>query len=460
MANQPTNQIKTVFSEHFPIKVTKELVQALTHYVEAYETRGTHALAFNTYSMGIYSCYFTKQDQDNFFEIFNSFNVEVSAPAIKKLIAVNAGRKSVFGVQPKSFKVEKDLITAPEIRRASKNITAINSQFSVISDPFNLFVPYTIHCLITATGIPKQAIYTCCFKLLMILQYKFFTSLVNHYFKHKPKESVMEAMFENLSNKFDIKIYGTWRRVFEARAEQLLTENSIHFGAIHNFDVDADILYLISDIQNRVRSQVKNVTIKFYETLEDNDKIEDYGTVGSTVEGEKIVVDNLSAYDAMAVNIYNDALNINKFLNENYIRLITKMFTNLTTTNFRKFLEQFSEYATLKARAGESNATLTKKGIPYELLIGPEILIHTIIQKSYRYCMQNNVNLKPLEILRALKDVYSSSRISDPGILQIRATMAHLVLELQDSRREVVLSALRIAFVIYIIILSFKFLKE
>ena len=74
--------------------------------------------------------------------------------------------------------------------------------------------------------------------------------------------------------------------------------------------------------------------------------------------------------------------------------------------------------------------------------------------------MQNNVNLKPLEILRALKDVYSSSRISDPGILQIRATMAHLVLELQDSRREVVLSALRIAFVIYIIILSFKFLKE
>jgi hypothetical protein len=166
----------------------------------------------------------------------------------------------------------------------------------------------------------------------------------------------------------------------------------------------------------------------------------------------------------MATNIYNDSLNINKFLDDRYIRLISGsggtnvgLFSNLNHTAFKNFLISFSEYAVMQTKAGKQNLTRKVNGV--ELLLGPEILIHTIIQKSYRFCVQSDVDINNKQaILRAVKDVFSSSRIADEGILQIRNSMAKLVVDLQSSRREVVMSALRIAFVVYIILLSFKYL--
>ncbi len=62
-------------------------------------------------------------------------------------------------------------------------------------------------------------------------------------------------------------------------------------------------------------------------------------------------------------------------------------------------------------------------------------------------------------VLKAIKDVYSSSRISDDGIIQVRESVNKLILELQSNRRDATVSSFRIAFVLYIIILSFKYLK-
>ena len=89
-----------------------------------------------------------------------------------------------------------------------------------------------------------------------------------------------------------------------------------------------------------------------------------------------------------------------------------------------------------------------------------DLLIQNIIQKSYRYCIQNKINMRQVaSILKAIKDVYSSSRISDDGIIQVRESVNKLVLELQSNRRDATVSSFRIAFVLYIIILSFKYLK-
>lgn len=45
--------------------------------------------------------------------------------------------------------------------------------------------------------------------MLLFLQYKFFTSLVNYRFKYKANEAIMTATYEQLSNKYYIKVYGT-----------------------------------------------------------------------------------------------------------------------------------------------------------------------------------------------------------------------------------------------------------
>lgn len=462
---QATSQVKEAFETNFPITITEELAKSIIRYVEYYETRGTHASAFNTYTLGIHPCVFTKNDAEGYFELFNTDGKSITEYDVKNFILKNTKGNKVFGIDvnkiPKSD--YSNIVSTTDIRRTVKNLDAINSNFRVMSDPFNLFIPYVLYKLQQA-DIKLNIKYLAQFKSIMLLQYKFFTSLVNYRFPYKPDEAVMQAMYENLSNKFDLKVYGTWRRVFEIRAEQLLSPNSLHRSVIDGFDVDKDITYFITDLNNRVRSQVNNITSKFHEAKANNDRIEEYGTIGTDKEGEKVVLGTLSAYDAMATNIYNDSLNINKFLDDRYIRLISGsggtnvgLFSNLNHTAFKNFLISFSEYAVMQTKAGKQNLTRKINGV--ELLLGPEILIHTIIQKSYRFCVQSNVDINNKQaILRAVKDVFSSSRIADEGILQIRNSMAKLVIDLQSSRREVVMSALRIAFVVYIILLSFKYL--
>ena len=89
--------------------------------------------------------------------------------------------------------------------------------------------------------------------------------------------------------------------------------------------------------------------------------------------------------------------------------------------------------------------------------IGPYSFITNVIQQSYRYCMNNNVNTKnPVEVLKAVRGVMSSSRVSDPGIIAVRAASNHIVNEVYPSNRDTTLSALRIGLIIYIVLLTIK----
>ena len=84
--------------------------------------------------------------------------------------------------------------------------------------------------------------------------------------------------------------------------------------------------------------------------------------------------------------------------------------------------------------------------------------IRDSIQQCYRYCTINRIPTnRPLVVIKAIKDVFSSSRISDDKILQIRKSLEVLVLDLQNNRRDIILSGLRISFILYLLLLSFKY---
>ena len=460
-----SSMIKDVFTSRLPLTITPALATAIIRFVNAYETRGTHPEAFNSPYLGLYPCYFLTKDRDDFFSMFNTDDKEMI-----KLIAPYLKRDTVFGVSMRSlidmakeflFSFFKNSsifgISAGEARKIISDITTIDANFKVASDPMNVLVTYLLY-LICNSSIPQQLKTDAMFKLLMLLQYKFFTSLVNHRFKYKPDEAVMRAMFESLTNKFDIKQYGTWKRVMEARASQFILPDSLHYNTFLKYDDDKKILYVITDVQTRIRNQINIVTQEFMKTKERQDKIGSYSHIGSDVDGEKIIIDNNSSFDSMTSNVYNDSLSVPRFLDDQAIQLISGLFSGLNQSKIRSFLIAFSELAVKQSKSGQMFNIKEENGVV--LLIGAQVLIQNIIQKSYRYCIQNKVNLNNLPaILKAIKDVYSSSRISDDGIIQVRESVNHLVEALQSSRREATMSSFRIAFILYIILLSFKYLK-
>lgn len=119
----------------------------------------------------------------------------------------------------------------------------------------------------------------------------------------------------------------------------------------------------------------------------------------------------------------------------------------------------FSEECVKLAKVGGEDKTIYNKEKDMHLVIGGHALIMSIIQQTYRYCRNTGVNMSvPSNIIKCTKDVYTSSRISDPGINLVRESVLYYVNTLQKSTRESTVSALKAAFIIYIVILSLKYI--
>lgn len=494
MAQKPTTQIRDLFYQHFPIDVTTNLANSLIKFVDAYESRGTHPEAFNTPYLGLKPCYFLTKDRDDFFSLFGSTEREV-----KKLIHQNStGSSKIFGISSNAFSKISDFwlaviiedvingivelyktyaetkkqpaptpnatitglnsLTNSDVKKIIKESSSVNTNFKVASDPFNLFSIYVAHCFFSS-DLPEKMRYEAALKCLMLLEYKFFTSLVNHRFKYRPDEDSMRALFESLSAKFDIKQFGTWKQVLLIRAASFLDPKGVHYNTFTKFDDDLGILYAVTDLQTRIRNQINIFTEEFNRVKETRDRIGDYTLSGTDPDGEKAIVDVTDSFDKMTSGVYHDCLSVPHFIDNSIITMVSKFFTSINAAKLKSTLISFSELATKQARSGQQLKVGQYEG--EQIDIGAQALVTSIIQKTYRYLTITNVNLNSVaEILKGTKDAYSSSRINDEGIVYVRRSIVYLIDNIQDSTREATVTSLRTAFVMYVILLSFKYLKK
>lgn len=464
-----SEEIKKVLSEHIPINVTPALANAIIKYVSAYESVPNNAEAFNSPYLGVTPCYFTTADRNGFLEIF-----AVDAPAIKTLFEkYNDGKDKVFGVSIKRdimglfrnffngmLRAASSIGVSPaDMRKIISEISSVDSNFKVASDPFNLLNTYILWRL-KDSNLPEKLKYQAMFKTLMILQYKFFTSLVNHRFPYKADENTMQAMYESFTNKFDIKKYGTWYKVMANRAENFIGPDSVHLPTLKYYNDDKKIIYLITDVQTRIRNQVNLVTSEYMNFKKNMDSMGSYSNMGNDLEGDRVMLSVDNNLEMCIANVYNDCLSVPRLLDDQAMLLATKLFAGVTLNKFRMLLIAFSEKAVKDAKAGTFEKMKHVNGI--DICEGAQILIRTLLQKTFRHCIQNKVSLnKPVDVLKTAKDVYSSSRISDQGIIQVRESVNYMVETIfkQHVRNPTMLASYRLCFIIYIVLMSFKYIK-
>ena len=459
-----TNKIKETFYKEIPLSINPALCKAITKYVNAYEVRRNNAAAFNTPILGVDLGTFTTADRDNFFQL-----VDGDFDVIYKAIESHIRTGEVFGVSTRELdkqtikdveRLKKEAIlqgvSMSDIRKSIGGISSINTSYKVASDPFNIFITYLIHCIYncnTSENIRIEA----CKSSLMLLQYKFFTSMVNHRFKYKADEGMMSAYFENLSFKNAIKRYGTWRNLLSARADELLSDKSIHLDTIKNYAPDSSVLYLITDVQSRLRQQLNIFTEGYFNFKKTEDAYGNYSNIGSDADGEKIIQGNTECLDTVISAVYNDVQSVTRFLDDKNIKICTGLFSTISAMQFRSLLIKFSDYISTKTRHNELDDIKKYQG--NEVYVGSRILIEKVIENTIRYCKLNNVNMsRPTDILKATKDVFSASRVSDEGICKVRNSVDKFVLESKISSRTSTNASLRIALIIYLIIDAFKYM--
>ena len=458
-----SNYIRDTLEDHFPLTITPAIASAIVRYTTSFEVANMNALS--TPYLGLVPIKFKESFKQEFFDLLN-----VDSSVITKLF--NTHREDTFaGVSLKALipsvkqgmiaeeRIYKEQgISTTTINKVIKTIPSINTNFKVVSDPFNLFTNYTVYKILNS-DIPEKLKKESASAVLKLLQYKYFTSLVNYRFRFKPSEAVMRSTIEQLSERFDIRRYGTWKNVMDTRVADILSEDSLHSKALTTFTDDKAVLYLITDFQTRIRNQLNIFVEEYMRVKQTGDIIGDYGSTGTDSEsGEKVLLDQEDRLTTAILKVYTDSLTTSRWLFEPAIKITASLFTALNVSIFRKYLIAYSEYAVVKNNQGNKEEVKEKNG--EVLYIGPYVFTHQTIQQSIRYCVRNNVDIsKPVEVLKTVRAVMSSSRVSDSNILAVRASSGYICDQINITDRSATVSALRIGLIIYMVLLVLKEMK-
>lgn len=409
------------------IMITDAKIRDMERLVIGFETRGSHPLALNTNTLGVHRSSFNAPDREALFRLFD--------------------------------------VTEKEVAQAVARCPTVTLEHKVSSDAFNIMCYWLLHLgeVSIANEKVKHNFKMCVAKYM---HYRFFTSLVNHFFTYGVKESVMIAAIDSLSEKFDIVKYKTWRFTIEARCQDLIGETSIHKKAIAKADDDrvapGGIQYVITDTQSRMRDKIKNIADVYY-------TMHKAGAAGVTersatmeIDGEKMLVQSKSTFDAITSNMAVEVLNLHAFIDNRAIAITAHQFRAVSPDKLSAALRRMSELASMQARSGDLD--LVEKiegddGERIEVYVGMRILITNVVLASYRYCMLLGVSLDDKRILyQRIKDIYSASRISDPNIVKVKQSIKHFVRASNLSDRDATRASLQLSILLYLILRSFRYL--
>lgn len=400
------------------ITITPREQKAMIDLLIRFETRGTHIIAFNSQHLGVYPVAFKDEDRAAIFDLFNVKERDVAALV--------------------------------------KQIPTINTDFKVISDPFNLLCIWVIHLSLSMIPKPQeQAEFA--LAVAKYLHYRYFTSLVNHFFPHGTNEKIMAATISRLSRKYDIITEGTWRRLIEARCRTLVSAGTLHYNSFVNGEPDDKITYILSDTQSRMRERVKNISNSYHDVKLLGAEIKSRSAT-LEIDGEKILVHTVSALDTMVTNIYAEVNNVRSFVEPVMVRSMARQFTAISASGLNQVLTKFSALAKEQNISKElDDAVILRKDDTKT--VGTRVLVRDIIQSAYSYCIRHNIPLSnKADAYIRIKNVFSSSRIADEAINDVKERTGILIDDLMDTNRETTKASMRIAFLMYICFKGLKYL--
>ena len=368
-----SKDISTKFSR-LKIQITPAFAKNIHNLVLQYELRKEHPLVLNSAMLGVNKISFTTNDRALIFDICGIYENDIASLV--------------------------------------RDIDAIDNNFRVISDSFNLLCIYLVH-LILKSKLSGKLKETTIIDVFLYWQYRFFSSIVNHYFPHGANHDIMQQVVENLSLKYDIKVIGTWKKVFTNKAKTLMDSKSIHLKALTTASDDKRLLYVITDVQTRMRSQLKNITALYYETKEANDFIKSASS-STEIDGKRVIREYESGFETVSHHIFMRMQNKSAFINTKYIDMILAIQKNLNRGILNRTFHQMVDIA-LHQVADESTDKIINRKDGSKVYKGLAGLVHNTIYVIYENALSSdsvNVNNK-LEVFYATRNLFSTHRTNN-----------------------------------------------
>ena len=415
--------LKELFSEACTPTITRQTLTDLSRFTAMYEVRDKNPLAFNTPMLGVIKAYWYPKDADAIFDI--------------------------FGVDKRAF------------MQAIKSSHVVDKNFNVTSNEFNLLVIWLIYHLHQdnlVKTLTKQMCYQACLDLLKLLNYKFFCGKVSMQFPYGAKEPVMQYTIDNLTAKSDIKNSetDTWKKLIYKHATMAMLPNSIYTTVFKTFGPDMAILKSVSDIHTRICRKIVLIAEAYYENNAKGNSYNSTSLVSDDEEKGKVLGNLQGTIDMIMSRVISSALNTNEFIDTKYVQLAAKLAANTRPDMINSLLISFSAMATQQIK-DKTSYEVTQDKQKKTLYTGYAKLLEELIQKIYRRAALTGVDMKNnLAILQLAKNTFTASRVIDADILRIKESVDNFVTTHTKYTRAGTLVGLRLGFILYIILISFK----
>ncbi len=410
--------LKQLLITHYNVTITRKHYLRFQSHVLSWEQRQRHAEGLNSPLLGVEKIHFLTKDRAALFDLFD--------------------------------------IEESEFTKLVHSADSVDPTRKVSSDAYNNLTVWIAH-LVGQSKLSRSQKEDFQVLLFKMMNYKFFTSFVNFSFRYAADPEVMAFTIDNLSAKFEIRSpeTPTWRLVIEARAKDVIGPRSIHAKTLKTYSTDDAVLYVITDNQTRIKQRLIGITRAYHVNKKANNRIATHAIVDE-FDGEKVIKNIVASFDQMINGISADAINLTKFLNYDSIDLVIALNKALRKDMFRGLLSKFSDRASTQYRMKDQDKVEGTGS--HRLIVGYRALISAIIQTTYRAAIldpETKMDSR-LSILDKTRNMFRSSRVSDENVQVIKQSVSVLVDELSNSRRDSTNASLKIAFITYIILLSFS----
>lgn len=309
----------------------------------------------------------------------------------------------------------------------------------VSTDVMNLSCFWLCHKFFTSNRLSQSEKEEAMMNTMMVLQYKYITSLMAHYFPYQADEQIAQATYARLSKKFGLKIHGSWRALLIQRSKDILIRGGLHYKTYTEFRDDNAIVKMVNDTQGRVRDIVKNIRDVFSEVQKDpKGLIRADSSTSVNMDGEVQVKSLKRSYTTYRRYISDVITDKRSFIRDELVHIVSTVMPAAPKSLFEEALTYTSLNAGIR---GDKDVA---------------ILLDNTLTHAFDYISSNrdvigNVN-DIAGMLMKFRGLYTSSRTQDPMVLVMRETAERIVKRSVRSKNPAVVAAIRTSMLMYILV--------
>lgn len=312
------------------------------------------------------------------------------------------------------------------------NCEGINKNFHVSSNIYTNSFIYACHRALQS-NLKNETKELLAKHMIFIMHARWLTGMLFKRFPNPGDPSIAMALYEQLDNRTDLKMTGSWYNLFMFRADTILDDRKgIHKKVFTDYQTEADIVIAINDLENRLVKMINELTRKFYKIRDSQSRIINQSSI-TEIDGEQSLRDFGSSILTLKREMQSICDDPRSLIKGELIDLTKAVIDTVDTNSLREVLDHFAD---------------NYRAVSLYRDIAEDITVYI-----YDLARSNKIDMADsVAIVDKVKGLYRSSQTRKEEIVRIKANIKTLIEDSLPRARDTIKVSSNIGFFIYMVL--------